>query len=92
MKIYNNKFISIIVPPKIDYIKPSTRLDVAKGAAVRLECRASGNPEPKVVWTRKVSFNYFLNSTLIKKGVCIQILINKLKLKYLNIIVLNAYK
>lgn len=43
-----------IVPPKIDYIAPSTRVDVSKGASIKLECRATGNPPPKLVWTRKV--------------------------------------
>lgn len=44
----------VIVPPKIDYIAPSTRVDVSKGASIKLECRATGNPPPKLVWTRKV--------------------------------------
>lgn len=73
----NNKLISIIVPPKIDYIKPSTRLDVAKGAAIRLECRASGNPEPKVIWTRKVSSKHTLFGYKDYIFICIQILITK---------------
>lgn len=30
------------VPPKIDYVAPSTRVDVSKGASIKLECRASG--------------------------------------------------
>lgn len=44
-----------IVPPRIDYVAPPTRLDVPKGAAIKLECRATGNPPPKIVWSRKVS-------------------------------------
>lgn len=44
-----------IVPPRIDYVAPPTRLDIPKGAAIKLECRATGNPPPKIVWSRKVS-------------------------------------
>lgn len=44
-----------IVPPRIDFVAPPTRLDVPKSAAIKLECRASGNPPPKIVWSRKVS-------------------------------------
>ncbi len=42
------------VPPKIDYVGPSTRVDVSKGASIKLECKAQGNPIPKIVWSRKV--------------------------------------
>uniref|UniRef100_A0A182JWE7 Ig-like domain-containing protein n=1 Tax=Anopheles christyi TaxID=43041 RepID=A0A182JWE7_9DIPT len=45
--------LEILVPPKIDYISPSNKIDIHKGAPIRLECRASGNPTPKVVWSRK---------------------------------------
>ncbi|XP_055312751.1 neural cell adhesion molecule 1-like [Sitodiplosis mosellana] len=45
--------LEVLVPPKIDYVAPSTRVDVPKGASIKLECRASGNPLPKVYWTRK---------------------------------------
>lgn len=37
-----SEFLLIIVPPKIDYVAPSTRVDVSKGASIKLECRASG--------------------------------------------------
>ena len=47
--------LEVLVPPKIDYISPGGRLDVAKGAQIRLECRGSGNPTPKIYWSRKVS-------------------------------------
>lgn len=47
--------LEVLVPPKINYISPSgLRLDIQKGAPVRLECRAAGNPEPKIYWSRKV--------------------------------------
>lgn len=29
------------------------RVEVKKGSSVRLECRASGNPVPKITWSRK---------------------------------------
>lgn len=48
--------ISISVPPKIDYVAPSTRIDVSKGASIKLECRATGNPPPTIFWSRKVSY------------------------------------
>lgn len=43
------------VPPKINYLVPSTKLEVAKGASIKLECKASGNPTPTIIWSRKVS-------------------------------------
>ncbi|XP_070504142.1 lachesin-like [Chironomus tepperi] len=46
--------LEVLVPPKIDFISPSGgRLDVAKGSPIRLECRGSGNPTPKIYWSRK---------------------------------------
>uniref|UniRef100_A0A8W7Q0E6 Ig-like domain-containing protein n=1 Tax=Anopheles coluzzii TaxID=1518534 RepID=A0A8W7Q0E6_ANOCL len=45
--------LEILVPPKIDYISPSNKMDIHKGAPIRMECRASGNPTPKIVWSRK---------------------------------------
>ena len=29
------------------------RVEVKKGSSVRLECKASGNPVPKITWSRK---------------------------------------
>lgn len=46
--------LEVLVPPKIDYISPSSKFDVSKGASIKLECRGSGNPTPKIVWSRKV--------------------------------------
>lgn len=49
--------LEVLVPPKIDFISPGGgRLDVAKGSPIRLECRGSGNPSPKIYWSRKVRF------------------------------------
>lgn len=45
--------LEVMVPPKIDYVSPPSRLDASKNSAIRLECRASGNPQPKIIWTRK---------------------------------------
>lgn len=28
-------------------------MEVKKGSSVKLECKASGNPEPKITWSRK---------------------------------------
>lgn len=51
----DGSLIRFSVPPKIDYVAPSTRVDVSKGASIKLECRATGNPPPKIVWSRKVT-------------------------------------
>ncbi|XP_053675179.1 lachesin-like [Anopheles nili] len=45
--------LEILEPPKIDFIAPANKLDIHKGAPIRLECRASGNPTPKIIWSRK---------------------------------------
>ncbi|XP_058122131.1 lachesin-like, partial [Anopheles coustani] len=45
--------LEILVPPKIDYISPANKLDIHKDAAIRMECRATGNPTPKIIWSRK---------------------------------------
>ncbi|XP_058835300.1 protein amalgam-like [Topomyia yanbarensis] len=45
--------LEVLVPPKIDYVSPVNKLDVHKGTQVRLECRGSGNPAPKIIWSRR---------------------------------------
>jgi hypothetical protein len=49
--------VEILVPPRIDYVSSDgTRkgaMEVKKGSAVTLECRASGNPVPTITWTRR---------------------------------------
>jgi neuronal growth regulator 1 len=47
--------LEVLEPPKIIFIQPNNRLDVAKGSSIKLECRASGNPKPRTIWSRKVS-------------------------------------
>ncbi|XP_060522817.1 limbic system-associated membrane protein-like [Cylas formicarius] len=45
--------LEILVPPRIHYVSHTGPLEVAQGATVKMECRASGNPVPVVSWTRK---------------------------------------
>ncbi|XP_062558913.1 MAM domain-containing glycosylphosphatidylinositol anchor protein 1-like [Armigeres subalbatus] len=45
--------LEVLVPAKIDYISPAHQVDVHKGARVRLECRGSGNPMPRIIWSRR---------------------------------------
>lgn len=50
--------LEVLVPSKIDSISPGGgRLDVAKGSPIRLECTGTGNPKPKIYWSRKVGFS-----------------------------------
>lgn len=53
--MYNSQNRKRAVPPKINYLVPSTKLEVTKGASIKLECKATGNPEPVISWSRKVS-------------------------------------
>jgi hypothetical protein len=46
--------LEVLEPPKIEYISPPNRLDVSKGSPIRLECKATGNPQPQIIWSRKV--------------------------------------
>lgn len=41
------------VPPQIYYVSSNGRVEQKKGNTVRLECKANGNPEPKITWSRK---------------------------------------
>ncbi|RZF35719.1 hypothetical protein LSTR_LSTR009587 [Laodelphax striatellus] len=45
--------LEILVPPRIHSVTSQGNVDVKKGQTVVLECRASGNPVPKITWSRK---------------------------------------
>ncbi|KAL3275799.1 hypothetical protein HHI36_020543 [Cryptolaemus montrouzieri] len=45
--------VEILVPPRIFFVSSNGRAEVKKGSSVRLECKASGNPVPKITWSRK---------------------------------------
>ncbi|XP_049818651.1 limbic system-associated membrane protein isoform X2 [Aethina tumida] len=45
--------LEILVPPRIHYVTSNGRVEVKKGSSVRLECKASGNPVPKITWSRR---------------------------------------
>ncbi|XP_044766912.1 limbic system-associated membrane protein-like [Coccinella septempunctata] len=45
--------VEILVPPRIFYVSSNGRVEAKKGSSVRLECKASGNPVPKITWSRK---------------------------------------
>ncbi|XP_017769322.1 PREDICTED: neuronal growth regulator 1-like, partial [Nicrophorus vespilloides] len=45
--------VEILVPPRIHYVTSNGRVEVKKGTSVRLECKASGNPVPKITWSRR---------------------------------------
>ena len=56
---YCLSFIS--VPPRVRAKPEDGNIVVKKGTEVTLECSASGNPVPKVTWTREVSIMDLLN-------------------------------
>uniref|UniRef100_A0A1B0DJ80 Ig-like domain-containing protein n=1 Tax=Phlebotomus papatasi TaxID=29031 RepID=A0A1B0DJ80_PHLPP len=43
----------VLVPPKITFMTPAARMEVAKGSTVYLECHGDGNPAPTISWSRK---------------------------------------
>ncbi|KAG5893508.1 hypothetical protein JTB14_031651 [Gonioctena quinquepunctata] len=45
--------VEILVPPRIHYVTSNGRVEVKKGSSMKLECKASGNPPPKITWSRK---------------------------------------
>ncbi len=48
-------FLSVSVPPRVRSQPADGKIIVKKGSQVSLECEASGNPVPNVVWSREVS-------------------------------------
>ena len=58
-------FLSFIsVPPRVRAKPEDGNIVVKKGTEVTLECSASGNPVPKVTWTREVSIMDLINQPL----------------------------
>lgn len=52
-----NNFVS--VPPSIRTTPANGVLTARKGGSITLECKASGNPVPNIIWSRKVSTYLF---------------------------------
>ena len=53
-------FLSLSVPPRVRAQPQDGNIVVKKNSEVTLECEASGNPVPKVTWSRDVSIFPFL--------------------------------
>lgn len=50
------------VSPKIDSMSPrAPKVEVVKGAVIRLMCTASGKPTPIITWSRKVRLRRLFN-------------------------------
>lgn len=47
------KYLFVPVPPRIHFVSSNGRVEVKKGTSIRLECKASGNPVPKITWSRR---------------------------------------
>ncbi|XP_050292731.1 opioid-binding protein/cell adhesion molecule-like [Anthonomus grandis grandis] len=45
--------LEVLVPARIHFVSHVGTVEVSQGQMVKMECRASGNPVPKVSWTRK---------------------------------------
>ncbi|GBP78237.1 Lachesin [Eumeta japonica] len=63
-------YLQVVVPPSIIDNITSTDLVVREGADVKLECHASGYPEPYVLWRREdgQDFNYNGESVNVVDG------------------------
>ncbi|GBP46281.1 Lachesin [Eumeta japonica] len=49
--------VEVLVPPSVRAAPDSRHVAARRGAAAALECRASGNPVPTVVWTKAMPFS-----------------------------------
>ena len=49
--------LCVAVPPRVRSKPADGKIVIKKGVEVMLECIASGNPVPKVTWTREVRFH-----------------------------------
>uniref|UniRef100_A0A8D8LHE8 Lachesin n=1 Tax=Cacopsylla melanoneura TaxID=428564 RepID=A0A8D8LHE8_9HEMI len=47
--------VEILVPPSIRTSPSNGQLTVRKGGTITLECKASGNPVPTIIWSKKES-------------------------------------
>lgn len=45
--------VEILVPPRIHYTTSNGMVEAKKGDSVHLECKSSGNPVPKITWSRR---------------------------------------
>lgn len=45
--------LCFIVPPDIDDAETSADMTVSEGENVTLVCRATGHPEPRILWRRE---------------------------------------
>lgn len=46
------------MPPSIRTSPSNGQLTARKGGSITLECKASGNPVPSILWSRKVSESF----------------------------------
>jgi hypothetical protein len=47
--------VEILVPPTVRAVPETGTITVRKGGTATLECKASGNPVPRINWTKKVT-------------------------------------
>ena len=45
--------LEVLQPPSLHSDPSSGKVVIKKGSAVTLECKTSGNPQPRVTWTKK---------------------------------------
>jgi hypothetical protein len=57
--------LEILVPPAVRAVPDHGIVSARQGGTATLECKASGNPTPRVYWYRKVSVLCTLNGSLL---------------------------